>query len=246
MGRPDGSNIKQTAIDLVMGSMAILGMRNHISAQITDQLGVPRDKADLPSQHLRFGLRQMKLKGWTNEKWGDFDGDGPICILESVKGLQDAPGGLRFESLEQKYIRLAFKQLTDEGAFTEVPVYISEWNDEQDDFAIIEMVMLRAIGLAEEDEAAGDVTTRFPKDEKQLRDMFGLTPISIMRASLRGEQPTPEGQDSNPGSTPVPGGDGAGVGGAPVQGESTTFTAPPSSDLKNWGFDGTIGYLASE
>ena len=194
MGRQDGKVQKSNIANTVMASTLAKEHRHTISAKIRGQANLSPADSERPSVHLRWALQQMKLRGWTNEAWGNlFDdpamgrlGTGPICILESVRSPMDGPATLRYEAVEQKYLRWAFKQLADEGVFPEVPVFVSEWNDAQESFEPIETVMLRAISLAEADERNGwSEGDRFSTDQLELMDMFGLTKERLIEADKK-------------------------------------------------------------
>lgn len=186
MGRPDGITRKAELFDTIYTAALGREHRRLITGKIRGQTGLPESEANKPSAHLRWALQQMKTRGWSYEEWGelltDFKGrgtlgTGPICILESVRAPFDGPAHLRFETIEQKYIRLAFVKL----GFDPVPVYISEWNDSQRTFESVENVMLEAIVLAEDDERAGRSTFDGLFDS-ELRDMFGITPEALRAA----------------------------------------------------------------
>lgn len=192
MGRPDGITRKSDRFDTIYTSILGKQHRKVITGKIRGQTGLPETEADKPSAHLRFALQQMKTRGWTNEQWGqlitDFRGDGtlgtdPICILESIRAPFDAPSTLRYESVEQKYIRLAFAKL----GFDPVPIYLSEWNDSQRTFESVENVMLKAIELSEDDERAGRSAFEGLFDN-ELRDLFGIT-LEALQAAQEGLQP---------------------------------------------------------
>lgn len=188
MGRPDGTAERSTLLDTIFGAALAKEHRSLITGKIRGQTGLPKQEADRPSAHLRWALQQMKIRGWTYEEWGStftsFSnggtlGDGPICILESVRAPFDAPGSLVYEAIEQKYIRLAFVKLDQP-----VPLYVSEWNDDQRTFEAVEKVMLKAIELAEADERTG-VSTFEGLGELQLRELFGITEEALAANTAR-------------------------------------------------------------
>lgn len=172
--RPSGTATTNT-IDAILAKVAGLERRNVINSKIRAQTGLQWTDADRPSVHLRWGLQQMKLRGWRSDDWGqllDKDGSmgtGPICILEAVQTPLDAPGELHLESPEQFYLRSAFVVLE-----RECPLYLSNWNDEQTDFEAIEEVVNKAIELAEFDEATGAKPYEGATEE-QLQSLFGIT-----------------------------------------------------------------------
>lgn len=177
-------------LDTLMHKYFAASQRVLISSKIRGQTGLGAIDAERPSAHLRFGLQQMKTRGWTNEQWGtlleqDEDGGlkvgtGPVCILESVKAPYDGPAQLKHESTEQHYIRLAMKELGVEP----IPIYISDWNDSQATFEAVENVMLKAIELAEADERTG--LNRFGGlSASELRDLFGITVEAIQAAQVK-------------------------------------------------------------
>jgi hypothetical protein len=192
MRRSDGETKQGSRIENIFTTMTARRHRALISDQIRAKAGVTPQDAERPSVHLRFALEQMRTRGWTNEQWGsliaDYDtgqmGDGPVCILESVRAPFDSPGTLDTESIEQKYIRAGFRQLLDDEMITEIPVYVSEWNDAQETFEPIEAVMMAAIILAEGDERGGH--NRFGGlDQGELMVTFGLTKAAIERESAK-------------------------------------------------------------
>lgn len=111
------------------------------------------DNAGLPSVHLRWGLEQMRSRGWRTDDWGELldehgnVGDDPICLLASVSAPMDSPTTVAMETPEQFYLRLAFAALD-----WDPPLYLSQWNDDQTDFASVETLVCKAIELAEADE----------------------------------------------------------------------------------------------
>jgi hypothetical protein len=224
MGRPSGSTEDATFANTLMASVFTSMARDQVTRKIREQKGLGPSEAGRASAHLRWGLEQMRLRGWSNKDWGELftdvrgtPGQGPICILESVQGTADAPSQLIFESIEQHYIRLAFKEL----GVDPIPVYISEWNDAQAEFEPIETVLLWAARTAERDERAG--VNRFPRDNAKLRDMFGLTVGAIVAASAAIKtESTTEGQHPTPAPTPAVDGGDAGAGPTAVHGESDT------------------------
>lgn len=172
--RPSG----KSTTDMFDGIMAVVARERRlqiINETITEDFGVESPKA---SDRLRWGLQQMKLRGWRNDDWGLLMdnhgkmGDGPICLLESISAGIDSPN-LTLETVEQYYLRLAFVELGEE-----VPVYLSTWNDEQTEFAPIERIMLKAIELAAADEAEGIVPNRLDRDK--LWEKFGITRERVM------------------------------------------------------------------
>lgn len=185
MGRLDGEVARSDLFSTIYQSSLAKEHRGLITGKIRGQTGLPEVEANRPSAHLRWALQQMKTRGWTHEQWGQtftsFTDGGtlgtePICILESVRAPFDCPGRLRYESIEQHYIRLAFVEL----GFDPVPLYISEWNDAQRTFEAVENVMVKAIDLAEADERAGRSTLRFSdRDELALRELFGITEAAL-------------------------------------------------------------------
>lgn len=234
MGRPTGQTRQTNAIDMLMTSIFTRGQHIQVSEEIVGQTGCTIEHAALPSAHLRWGLRQIKLRGWSNTDWGAlFDGnqlgDGPICILESVRAPSDAPSQLHYELSEQKYLRLALRVLGVEP----IPVYVSEWNDSQAEVDAIETVLEKAIELAEADEAEGNIGGRWPTSQTSLMELFGITREALRSASERLDaELTQDGAASKTASTPVIGGDDAGSGPATVhgdQGPSATFDAPHDS-----------------
>lgn len=172
--RPSGT-ASGNPLDILFAQ--VVGQERHVKVteKIRAQTGLPATEARRPSVHLRWGLQQMKLRGWSSDDWGRlFDdegrlGDGPICILEAVQSPLDAPAHLGQETVEQFYIRLAFVELGQE-----CPVYISVWNDAQEDFAPVETVMNKAIELAEADEAKGD-NRAYNLNTPELAALFGIT-----------------------------------------------------------------------
>lgn len=219
MGRPSGTVQKPNALNTALARLAATAARGVITERISEQTGLSVSEADSPSAHLRWALQQMKLRGWENTDWGQLLntdgslGDGPICILESVKSPFDSPYQLTQESTEQKYIRLAIKDI----GVDPIPAYVSIWNDEQAEFDAVETVMLRAIDLAVTDE---QVTNRFHGlNQAELMDLFGLTKDAIYAASISLDVDTsPEaGKHPAPATPADVGGD---VSAGPTQGVS--------------------------
>ena len=186
MSRPDGVTKQTNIIEVLTSAMAARENRAMISGKIRGQANLSPIDAERPSAHLRWALQKLKLRGWTNEQWGELfvdwengeEGQGPICILESVRAPFDSPSDLKYEALEQKYLRLAFKSLYDDGIISEIPLYVSIWNDAQQSFEPIETVMQRAIDLAEADERSGHGSF-IGKDQEELMAMFGITADAI-------------------------------------------------------------------
>lgn len=135
----------------------------------------------------------MKLRGWRNDDWGKLlEDDGslgsdPICVLEAIHGYADAPGDLAFESPEQFYVRSAFPALG-----WDAPLYISEWNDEQETFEPVETLLNKAIELAEADERAGRKPYDGETPNKELRQLFRIDP-DLMEARRRQDAAEREG-----------------------------------------------------
>lgn len=174
-------------MDLILAQFQVAHRRRQINSQINGQTGEPASTADRPSVHLRWALQQMKLRGWRNDDWGQlFESDGkfgtgPICLLEAVGAGTDAPGSTSYESPEQFYLRSAFVALGQE-----VPLYLSNWNDEQETFGPVEAVLLKAIELAEADEAEA----RFPwakLTDEELNQRWGFTPERLQAAKAEQE-----------------------------------------------------------
>lgn len=184
MGRPSGETRRPNRLEVILTQAMSLQHRSLITRKIEGQTGAPHDQAGQPSAHLRWALQQMKTRGWTNEDWGQLFtddgtlGDGPICMLEAVRAPFDAPGTLKYESIEQLYLRLAFKTLEVDP----IPVYLSEWNDAQPTFEAVENVVLKAIELAEADERAGRSTPFAEFDEEGLRELLGVTEEAVTAA----------------------------------------------------------------
>lgn len=142
-------------------------------AKITERIaandgGPTVAQAELPSAHLRYGLKVMRERGWSNEDWGDLYKDGPLCILASVRVAFDCPSTLDMESPEQYYIRKAFVQLG-----LPSPLYVAVWNDEQTEFSAIELVMETAIYAAEADESRGETPYR-DRTQESLAQELGI------------------------------------------------------------------------
>lgn len=179
--RPSGT-ASNDYVDALFAQIAGRNRRKIVTGKIRGQTGLPDKEADRPSVHLRWGLQQMRLRGWRADDWGDLldrDGNigtGPICILSSVTAPMDAPAKLSLETPEQFYLRAAFVALG-----RECPLYLSNWNDEQTDFEAIEEVVNQAIELAEGDEAVG-AKPWAEASEDQLRALFGITPERIEAA----------------------------------------------------------------
>lgn len=182
--RPSGT-ASNKVIDLLLSQFHIENRRRLINQKITDQTGQPLPDANKPSAHLRWALQQMKLRGWRNDDWGAlFDdrgklGTGPICLLEAVGSGADAPGCTIYESAEQFYLRSAFVALGQE-----VPLYLSNWNDEQETFEPVETVLLKAIELAEADEAEGR-TEWGTLNQDELNERWGFTPERLEAARAK-------------------------------------------------------------
>lgn len=234
MGRPTGEVKATNALDMMLSNLVYAGQRRLVNSHIVGQLGCTTEHADLPSVHLSWALRQIKTRGWSNNDWGTLLegeqlGTGPICLLESVRSVADAPSQLPHESAEQKYIRLALRILGVEP----VPIYVSEWNDAQAEVDPIITVLEKAIELAENDERDGHTGGVWPNSQTALMQMFGITREALREASARLDaELTQDGAASTPASTPVIGGDDAGSGPATVhgdQGPSATFDAPHGS-----------------
>lgn len=174
MNRPSGTE-SSNPIDAFFASIAGQDRRQAINRQVRGQAGVPQDQADRPSVHLSWGLQQMKLRGWRADDWGQLFtddgslGDGPVCILEAVGAPMDGPANLGLETPEQYYIRLAFVQLGQE-----CPLYLSNWNDEQEDFAVVETIVNKAIELAAADEAR-DEQPYLQLSARERAERFGIT-----------------------------------------------------------------------
>lgn len=172
--RPTGTS-SNNVIDLVLGQINGANRRRTINALISADTNQSLDEANRPSAHLRWALQQMKLRGWRNDDWGRLFaeeggiGDGPICLLEACGAAADAPSNVDAECPEQFYLRSAFVALGQE-----VPLYLSKWNDEQETFAPVETVLLKAIELAEADEAEGQRPWR-QLTPTQLNERFGFT-----------------------------------------------------------------------
>jgi len=187
--RPSGKSSNQF-IDLLMSRFHVADRRNRINQRISGQTNQPTHQADRPSVHLRWALQQMKLRGWNSKDWGAlFDDDGklgtgPICLLEACGAGADAPGAFSYESPEQFYLRSAFVALGQE-----VPLYLSSWNDEQETFEPIETVLLKAIELAEADEAAG-VKPWVEMTEGQFAKRFGITSDRLHAERIKQEAET--------------------------------------------------------
>lgn len=179
--RPSGT-ASNDYVDAIFAQMLGSKRRRTVTSKIRGQTGLPDKEAERPSVHLRWGLQQMKLRGWRTDDWGDlFDkdgslGTGPICILASVTAPMDAPAKLSLETPEQFYLRAAFVALG-----RECPLYLSNWNDEQTTFEAIEEVVNKAIELAEGDEAVG-AQPWVDATEEHLRKLFGITPERIEAA----------------------------------------------------------------
>lgn len=172
--RPSGK-ATSNVIDSILAQMAGAERRVLITNMIRKGGGIDVLRAELPSVHLRWGLHQMRTRGWRTDDWGKLLnddhslGDGPICLLESIQAPMDAPSSLHAETPEQFYLRLAFVKLG-----WDVPIYLSNWNDEQASFEPVATLMLKAIELAETDEEEGvQPWERF--DELELRALFGIT-----------------------------------------------------------------------
>lgn len=194
MGRPSGVTKKPDLFDCIFTAAMAREHRSLITSKIRGQTGLPDTEADRPSAHLRWGVQQMKLRGWTNTDWGSLleqgddgglkVGDGPICMLESVRAPFDAPGQMQYESVEQHYIREAFVVLK----FDPIPVYLSEWNDAQAEFSAIELVMTKAIELAEMDERQGrDRFGNLSEDELRQRFKVSKEALDASQESLEDE-----------------------------------------------------------
>jgi hypothetical protein len=239
--RNDGQIVKTEFVDLVNYSSRAAQFRDLITDRIRGQAGLQRRDADRPSAHLRWALQQMRLRGWSNEQWGNLFvtddetdgvkvGTGPICLLESVRAPFDAPSTLNFECIEQKYLRLAFKELKVDP----VPVYLADWNDEQTDFTAVETVITTAIALAEYDEASG--VKRFPTGQRELQELFGLTHEALVEADRRLAKEKATHDATTAGVTHGAAGGGAGVSeGVQTPGTSDAFPATSSltdDDLK--------------
>lgn len=184
-GRPSG-RASDSIFDSIMAQVAGRERRVLISQKIREHTGESPARTVLPSVHLAWGLRQMQLRGWSSEDWGNLlnpdetVGDGPICLLESVQAPMDAPGMLDGETPEQFYLRLAFVKLDWQS-----PLYLSHWNDEQDDFGPVQCLMLKAIELAAEDEA-NDRRPWEGLDHRVLQELFGITTEALQ--AIRAEQ----------------------------------------------------------
>lgn len=172
--RPSGS-ASSSVLDAIAAAIHGERRRETINSRIRGQLGLPEKQANRPSVHLRWGLQQMKLRGWRADDWGQLFndegqlGDGPICILEAVGAPMDGPATMAMETPEQFYLRLAFVELEQE-----CPLYLSEWNDAQDDFSAVETIVNKAIELAEADEA-NDVKPYLHLSDRQRAERFGIT-----------------------------------------------------------------------
>lgn len=183
--RPSGRQ-SSNFLDALLAQVHGMDRRVLVNSTIRGQTGLPADQVDRPSVHLRWGLQQMKLRGWRSDDWGLLYengqlGDGPVCILEAVQAPMDAPGNLHMETPEQFYLRLAFVELGQE-----CPLYLSDWNDRQDSFEAIEEVVNKAIELAESYEATGNRLAWEASPETRMH-LFGITEERIAAAKAAQE-----------------------------------------------------------
>lgn len=176
MQRPSGTSGKDP-LAFLLANVEATRRRTIVSQKIRAQTGQPPEAADRTSVHLRWGLQQLRTRGWRNDDWGKLlnddgtIGDGPVCLLEAMHSPIDAPGALYAETDEQLYLRWAFVVLE-----LQCPVYLSLWNDDQQDFSNVEIIVEKAITLAEADERSGRIPWfRQDLSQQQLFTAFGLT-----------------------------------------------------------------------
>lgn len=172
MTRTEPNGVESNYLEMLYCRELGIDERKRITDLIAHNDGGPTvANADLPSAHLRYGLKLMRERGWSKDGWGDLKGDGPICILESVRAPFDCPSVLDLETPEQYYIRKAFVQLG-----LPSPKYVAVWNDEQESFGTVEMVMETAIFAAEADESRGEAPYK-TRGQTDLVHEFGLDPL---------------------------------------------------------------------